>query len=248
MSIYHDILVRIDALSIEEKEKLIKYLQNSITVEKAMPEKSYLEEKWDDIQRCITELSYEPYIDDQYEIEEVWEIVEDLIKSNKLNEESWEVRCNILYHIIMNGFYDYYWLSDPMEDLFHALYFNDEEKLQCADMTFEYNDDYVRKKGIKLYKELGRMDKYIDYLEQKLTNIQKDYLEFIDYYKDKDISKAREIAELGMKKCKDDQTDLFIFMIEQAILDNDTEKVKKLKKSSQARRLVNYEKVMKSIL
>ena len=59
-----DIYELLETLTLEEKIELCEYLQNMIALEKSIPEKSYLEKKWDEIRRLIAYLSYEPYIDD----------------------------------------------------------------------------------------------------------------------------------------------------------------------------------------
>ncbi len=62
----------------------------------------------------------EPYIDDQFEIEEIWNIVEALIKRGGFEIEPWEEKERILKEIYDNDFYDFYdfyGVSDPMQDL-----------------------------------------------------------------------------------------------------------------------------------
>ena len=61
---------------------------------------TYLEERWMEIKRLMKSLDYEPYIDDQVEIEEIWDICEDLIKSGKIQDTSWAIRQAILQEII----------------------------------------------------------------------------------------------------------------------------------------------------
>ena len=69
----------------------------------------------------------------------------------------------------------------------------------------------------------------------------------IDYYKDRDTDKAVEIAELGLKKCKDDQTDLIIFLIQIARDNGDEKKEARLWTSAKLRRSVNLSKVEKAL-
>ena len=89
----------LDTLSLEMKEELLEYLKADIAAAKAAPKKSYLEEQWAEIKRLIEKLKYEPYIDDQFEIEEIWDICEEMIKSGKLKKESWQVRRRVLKSI-----------------------------------------------------------------------------------------------------------------------------------------------------
>ena len=75
----------IESLSLEEKKSLLGYLSDSIRkMEASATKMTYLEERWMEIKRLMKSLDYEPYIDDQVEIEEIWDICEDLIKSGKI--------------------------------------------------------------------------------------------------------------------------------------------------------------------
>lgn len=55
-----------------------------------------------------TSTVYELYIDDQVEIEKIWIICEDLIKSGKIAESSWDIRREILQEIIQGEYFDEY--------------------------------------------------------------------------------------------------------------------------------------------
>lgn len=50
---------------------------------------------WQQIMDLISDLRYEPYIDDQIQIEEIWNIVEALLKRGGFEEEPWEVKEHI---------------------------------------------------------------------------------------------------------------------------------------------------------
>ena len=107
-----DIYKMLDTLSLEMKEELLEYLKADIAAAKAAPQKTYLEEQWAEIKRLIDSLKYEPYIDDQFEIEEIWNICEEMIKSGKLKEEPWEIRRRVLKSIIGGEYYDDYGVID----------------------------------------------------------------------------------------------------------------------------------------
>ena len=179
----------LDTLSLEMKEELLEYLKADIAAAKAAPKKSYLEEQWAEIKRLIEKLKYEPYIDDQFEIEEIWDICEEMIKSGKLKKEPWPVRRRVLKSIIGGEYYDYYGVYDPMKDLFKALMFTPEEKTETADIMFEIGSGYMQADGAKLYKECGQQEKYITYVKAHLKDKEEPYLEVIDYYKEKDPEK-----------------------------------------------------------
>ena len=245
---YHpDIYEMLNTLTLSEKEKLVNHLKAEIDYEKSVPMGSYLEEQWKEIKRLIECLKYEPYIDDQIEIEMIYEICEDIIKSKKLKKESWKVRRRIIKSIIGGEYYDRYGVVDPMEDLFEALIFNEEERLEAADIIFDIGSDYMKADAVKIYKELGCIEKCIDYIENHLRDKKIPYLDVISYYKDKNRSKAVEIAELGLKKCKEDQTDIIIFLIRNAIENGDEESTARYLKSAKMRRNVDFSRVQDSL-
>ena len=94
----------IDSLTIEEKKYLVGYLLDSTRkTEEIVPSLTCLEEQWMKIRRLMKSLDYEPYIDDQVEIEEIWNICEDLIKSGKIEDTSWNIRRAILQEIIQRN-------------------------------------------------------------------------------------------------------------------------------------------------
>ncbi len=242
-----DIYEMLDTLSLEMKEELLEYLKADIAAIKSAPQKTYLEEQWAEIMRLIETLKYEPYIDDQIEISDIWEICEDMIKSGRLRSEPWHIRRSVIESIVEGEYYDEFGVYDPLEDLFHALMLTTEEKIEIADMIFKTGSDYMKKDGALLYKECGRLDKYIAYVENRLYKNEAPYMEVIDYYKNRDRKKAVEIAELGLKKCKDDQTELIIFLIRCAREDGDNEKEASLLKSARARKAVDYSKVSEAL-
>lgn len=132
-----------------------------------------------------------------------------------------------------------------MRDLFHALMFTQEEKLECADIIFGTGSDYMKADGAKLYKECGQQEKYIRYIENHLGDKAEPYMEVIKYYRGKDTAKAIVAAEYGLKKCKEDQTDIILFLLEDARDIGDKERYARFMKSAKMRRLVDFEKVQK---
>ena len=242
-----DIYEMLDTLTLEMKEELLEYLKADIAAAKSAPKKSYLEEQWSEICRLLETLSYEPYIDDQFEISEIWDICEEMINSGNLQEESWTIRRKVIEDIIDGEYYDEYGVIDPMMDLFKALMFTKDERLEVADLIFATGSDYMKQDGAELYKECGQQEKYIAYTEHHLRDKEEPYMEVINYYNDKDPKRAVEIAELGLKKCRDDQTDLIIFLIQRAKEDGDKDKLLRLLKSAKLRRAVDLDRVQKAL-
>lgn len=242
-----DIIKLFGILSLKEKEDLLKKLTAMTDAERNAPKKSYLEEAWADIQRELKALSLYPYIDDQLEIDVIWDICEEVIKSGKIKDESWNCRKRILSEIIKGDYFDYYGVSDPMKDLMAALCLTPEENLLCADLIFGIGSDYMKRTGAKIYKMYGKMEKYYEYMEQHLDCEEAPYMELIEYYRNTDTDKAVEIAELGLKQCRNDQTDIILFLLKHAQQAGDKDKFAKLLKSAKLRRSVNYTKVQEQL-
>lgn len=69
------------------------------------------------------------------------------------------------------------------------------------------------------------MDQYVQYLETHLEKSSKEYVELIRCYcNDGNKVEARKIAEQGLKKCRDDLTELFIFLLQDAKICKDEER------------------------
>lgn len=159
----------IETLTVEERKDLIRYLQASIREsEEKASELTYLETQWQEIRRLMKELDHEPYIDNQPQIEEIYDICKKVIGSGRIGETSWEIRKKILSVITGGEFFDCCGICDPMEDLFKALCLTREEKLSCADMVFRTGSEYMKQKAARLYLEGGRPEKYYEYMEEHL--------------------------------------------------------------------------------
>ena len=86
-------------------EKTKKQLELMTEKEKES-QKSFLSGTWSQISDLILDLRNEPYIDEQVQIEEIYD----------------------------NDFYDYYGIYDPMKDLANAICVTKEENLGRADI------------------------------------------------------------------------------------------------------------------
>ena len=93
-----------DRERIKHISSLIEYF-GTIGKKQKKPKESFLRGTWSQISDLISELMDEPYIDDQYQIEEIWNIVEALLKCGGFDKEPWEVKKSILEEIYDNDFY-----------------------------------------------------------------------------------------------------------------------------------------------
>lgn len=223
---------------IKHIKKLIEYFGGMGKMEQK-PKESFLRGTWSQIKGLIRELSYEPYIDDQIEIEEIWNIVKALIKRGGFDQEPWEIKKEILNEIYENDFYDYYGIYDPMHDLSEAVCSSREENLARAEMMINTRSRYIGRDGAKLYRELGEGERCAQYFEKNLGKEKEAYEIVIDYYKDFDYDKAIEIARLAISKCKEDLTAFFLLLLQDAKDRGDETEFKKLMRSAHMRRAVN---------
>ena len=172
---YHsrpDIYELLDTFTLEMKEELLEYLKADIAAEKAAPKKTYLEEQWKKIERWMEYLKYEPYIDDQIQVEEIDDLCHEMINSGKLADEPWNLRREIIEQIIDGEFFDCYCVYDAMHDLYRALMLTKEEKLEIADYIFKTGSGYMMREAIKIYKEYEQFEKYYPYAELCLADKQ----------------------------------------------------------------------------
>ena len=202
------------------------------------PKESFLRGTWSQISDLILDLEDEPYIDDQVQIEEIWNIVEALLKRGGFEKEPWEVKESILKEIYDNDFYDYYGVYDPMKDLANAICTTREENLKRAEIMMKAGRGYLGADAAKLYRELGEEDKCAEYFEKHLGREEEPYEILVDYYKDRNHEKAIEIASLAIQKCQKDQTSFFIFLLQDAKDRKDEAMFKKLMQSAHKRRAV----------
>lgn len=212
--------------------------------ENTQQDSSKLETCWSQIQEGIKWLSYEKYIDDQPEIDEIQNICEALIRHGQLEQEDWDIRKKVLKDIIYNKYYDDYCCSDVMEELAKKLCTNRNEYLFLADImdaSGSYKED-----AAYLYHKYGRDDKYVSYLESHLGRRSKDYSALITYYQEhQQQDEAQRVAELGLANCKEDLTDIFICLLLSARKNGDQKHYQKLYASAKRRKHVDVEKINK---
>lgn len=233
---------------LEKKEKILldvreKCMEQSNDIEE---QESVLRTTWEQIQELLTWLGYERYIDDQVEISEIWEICEALVKHEELQHEKWELRKSILCEMVEKDYYDYFGCDEPMHDLAQKLYVTEEELLEYADIL--NTKEYYKREAATIYREHGKEEKYVQYLETHLHKENRNYIELMNYYEQNENSqKAREVAELALSKCKEELTEIIIYLLKDAKKNNDEERYKKFYKSAKLRRSVNITKVDEAI-
>lgn len=226
-----------DQARIRHIQALIEFFGKIGKKEKKL-EKSFLRGTWEQIMNLISDLRYE-FIDDQVEIEEIWKIIEALLKRGGFDQEPWEVKQEILEAIYENDYYDYYGVCDPMRDLANAVCSNREENLKRAAIMMKAGRGYLGAKAAKLYWELGEEEKCAEYFENHLEKEEEPYIILVDYYKNRNHEKAVEIANLAIQKCKKDQTPFFLFLLQDAKDRGDEALFKKLMQSAHRRRTVS---------
>ena len=244
----YDIYEMFAHLSLEQKKGVLRDFQEMVDAEESRPEGSYLEQKWKEIEDCLYDLSLEPYIDDQLEIDVIWNICEELIKGDHLQAEEWEVRERIIQKITDNEYYDQLGVCDPMMDLIRELPQDREEKLKTAEIMWN-GSCFVKKEGAKLFWELGEEGRYIQYLESHLGDEPEQYMEVVRFYEKSDPGKAEQIAELAREKCrrayKPGLTDVYAFLVRRAYDTGDIDRLRKLFDSARRRYTVNAESLKK---
>ena len=211
--------------------------------EEDKPQKvSVLGASWKQIGELLRTLSHERYIDDQLEIDEVWEICQALINRGKFEEEDWKIRKKILREVVSHEYYDCYGCYDPIKELAEKLYITEEETLEFADLLNEH--EYYAREAADLYRQYGKTDKYIRYLETHLNRTSKEYVELIQCYCEAgNKAGAHEVAEQGLQQCKDDLTDLFIFLLQEAKACKDEKQYKKLYASAKRRKMADIVRI-----
>lgn len=101
-----------------------------------------------------------------------------------------------------------------------------------------------KKKAAQIYRQYGREDKYVSYLETHLGKEKENYLELIEYYqKHQESEQARQVGERALEKCKEDLTDIFIFLLKDALEHEELKRYNKLYASAKRRRAANIVRI-----
>lgn len=231
------------------KKKLLLNIQKKCLCPKQREQPagvSVLDASWKQIKDLIASLRYERYIDDQWQIDEVWKICEVLCKQESLPQEPWEVRQKVLMDILENDYYDYYGCGNPTGNLSKKLCVTKQEFLALADMM---DNTHHRREAADLYRQYGRDDKYISYLEGNLGKESKIYIELMNYYREKeDFENAGRVAGQALEKCRDNLTEIFIYLLADAREKGEEERYKKLYASAKRRRGADIVRINRALI
>ncbi|MBQ8162455.1 MAG: hypothetical protein IJ083_17145 [Clostridia bacterium] len=148
---YSTILERFGDLTEDDRRQLLREL-TAMVDQDAKKDLSPLEKAWEEVHQYLLKLSREPYIDDQIELYEIWDIC-DILRDDpdSLKKETWEVRQKVILEILAHDEIKNVVVS--MEDLLYLLAVTDEEKRWMAEhMVDRYG--YMTQDGIKILLDL----------------------------------------------------------------------------------------------
>lgn len=200
--------------------------------------------RWKQLNELFQLIRYECVIMDKWETDEIQKICRSLLKTEDLGREDWELRKKVLYDMVCYGYYEKVGCKDMMSELSERLCVGKEEFLAFADMLNQFGGYEYEKKAAALYQQYGREDKYISYLESHLEKEGKMYAALADcYQRQGNIDGARKTARQGLEQCRDELTDLFIWLLADARRRGDAEGYKKLYASAKRRRGADIMKI-----
>ena len=200
--------------------------------------------QWKQMNELLELLSYECAITDQWEVEEIQKICRNLLKKNDLGKEDWELRKKVLSDLVCRNYYEKVGCKEMLSELPERLCVRKEEFLAFADMLNQSGEYEYEKKAALLYRQYGREDKYISYLETHLGKEGKTYAALVDCYQGQgNIDGARKIARQGLQQCRDELTDLFIWLLADARRNGEADGYKKLYASAKRRNGADIKKI-----
>lgn len=201
--------------------------------------------QWKQIGELYELLPYRYIVRDQWEVEEIQKICRILLEMDNLDTEDWELRKKVLSDIVGHRYYEKVGCREMMSELSERLCVRKEEFLAFADMLHQAG---YEEKAALLYHEYGKEEKYISYLETHLGKEGKIYAALVDcYQKQGNIDRARKTAKLGLEQCRDELTDLFIWLLADARRRGDEDGYKKLYASAKRRKGANIAKIDKAL-
>lgn len=159
-----------------------------------------------------------------------------------------ELREKVLADLVSNRFYEEIGCREMMWELSERLCVEKEEFLAFADLLNRSDRSEYERKAAFYYHQYGREDKYISYLEAHLGKQGKIYAALAEcYQKQGNIDSARKTARQGLEQCRDELTDLFIWLLIDARRSGDKESYKKLYASAKRRRGADIKRIDKAL-
>lgn len=150
--------------------------------------------------------------------------------------------------MVHNHFYEKAECKGMLSELPERLCVGKEEFLAFADMLNQSRGYEYEKEAASLYHQYGREDKYIAYLEAHLGKKGQNYAALMDcYQREGNIDGARKTARQGLEECRDELTDLFVWLLSDARRRGDTENYKKLYASAKRRRGADIKKINRAL-
>ena len=200
--------------------------------------------QWKQMNELFELLRYENVITGQWEVEEIQKICRRLAETEGLDKEDWELRKKVLSNLACHQFYEKVGCKEMLSELSERLCVRKEEFLEYADLLSRFSRYEYEKKAALLYHQHGREDKYITYLETHLGKEGKTYAALMDcYQRQGNLDGARKIAREGLEQCRDELTDLFIWLLADARRNGDANSYKKLYLSAKRRRGADIKKI-----
>ena len=200
--------------------------------------------RWKQLNELFQLIRYERVMTNQWEVDEIQKICRSLLKMEGLGNEDWELRKKVLHNLVCYKYYERVDCKEMMSELSERLCVSKEEFLAFADMLNQSGEYEYEKKAAALYHQYGREDKYISYLESHLEKEGKNYAALVDcYQRQGNIDRARKTARQGLEQCRDELTDLFIWLLADARRRGDAEGYKKLYASAKRRRGADITKI-----
>jgi len=229
-----------------KKEIALNIRLKCVKAEEYNQEVMTLELSWRLMDELCRLLRHEDVISEQWEIGEMQKICDGLLKKAYLGEEEWKLRKKVLIDIVQHRYYEKYCCGERMSELSGRLCVRKEEFIAFADILNQNNS--YQEKAAELYHQYGQDDKYINYLETHLWKQAKTYVNLMNCYRKRgDFEKARKVARQGLEQCRDNLTDLFIYLLIDARENGNMDDYKKLYASAKRRKGADIVKIDKTL-
>lgn len=206
-----------------------------------------LEKAWKELQENCASLSCEMYIDDQIELEYVEEITSRILADEGMRSEAWKLRFDILKDIVMHDYYQLFDCEEHLRKFPEWLCVEPKEWMEYADFLFGQREKYHKQEALYIYRKYGTKEEYLKAAERNLGAIAQPYMDLINYYKESNPAKAEKLARLALANCKDDITDIVVFLAVRAKEKGDIDEVEKLKDFAYDKRNARYMPVWEAV-